>query len=143
MFPIRDARGRTIAFGGRAMDPNDNAKYLNSPETPLFDKGRNLYNHKDARAAAGKDQPLVVAEGYMDVIALASAGFDSSVAPLGTAVTENQLQLLWRMSAEPIVALDGDKAGIRAAMRLIDLALPLLEAGKSLRFCDHARGQRS
>ncbi|MGR3838463.1 MAG: DNA primase [Cognatishimia sp.] len=141
MFPIRDARGRAIAFGGRAMDPNDNAKYLNSPETQLFDKGRNLYNHKEARAAAGKGQPLVVAEGYMDVIALASAGFESAVAPLGTAVTENQLQLLWRMSPEPIVALDGDKAGIRAAMRLIDLALPLLQAGQSLRFAIMPDGQ--
>ncbi|MEY8829002.1 DNA primase [Sedimentitalea sp. XS_ASV28] len=134
MFPIRDARGRCIAFGGRAMDPNDNAKYLNSPETELFDKGRSLYNHGPARSAAGKGQPLIVAEGYMDVIALASAGFDAAVAPLGTAITENQLQLLWRIAQEPIIALDGDAAGLRAAMRLIDLALPLLEAGQSLRF---------
>ncbi|WP_424986490.1 DNA primase [Microbulbifer sp. S227A] len=134
MFPIRDARGRCIAFGGRAMDPNDNAKYLNSPETELFDKGRSLYNHGPARSAAGKGRPLVVAEGYMDVIALASAGFDAAVAPLGTAITENQLQLLWRIAQEPIIALDGDAAGLRAAMRLIDLALPLLEAGQSLRF---------
>ncbi|MEC8197162.1 MAG: DNA primase, partial [Pseudomonadota bacterium] len=93
MFPIRDARGKCIAFGGRAMDPNDNAKYLNSPETELFDKGRSLYNHAQAREAAGKGQPLIVAEGYMDVIALCEAGFGASVAPLGTAVTENQLQL--------------------------------------------------
>ncbi len=134
MFPIRDARGRAIAFGGRAMDPDDNAKYLNSPETELFDKGRSLYNHKNARAAAGREAPLLVAEGYMDVIALAEGGFTASVAPLGTAITENQLQMLWRMSDEPIIALDGDKAGIRAAMRLIDMALPQLEAGKSLRF---------
>ncbi|AVO39551.1 DNA primase [Pukyongiella litopenaei] len=134
MFPIRDARGRCIAFGGRAMDPNDNAKYLNSPETVLFDKGRNLFNHGPAREAAGKGQPLLVAEGYMDVIALAGAGFAASVAPLGTAVTETQLQLLWRIAPEPVIALDGDTAGLRAAMRLIDLALPLLEAGKSLRF---------
>lgn len=134
MFPIRDARGRCIAFGGRAMDPNDNAKYLNSPETELFDKGRSLYNHGPARSAAGKGKPLIVAEGYMDVIALASAGFDASVAPLGTAITENQLQLLWRIAPEPIIALDGDTAGLRAAMRLIDLALPLLAAGQSLRF---------
>ncbi|MFW8594843.1 DNA primase [Cribrihabitans neustonicus] len=134
MFPIRDARGRAIAFGGRAMDPNDSAKYLNSPETELFDKGRSLYNHGPARAASGRGAPLIVAEGYMDVIALAEGGFPSSVAPLGTAVTENQLQMLWRMSDEPIIALDGDTAGLRAAMRLIDLALPLLEAGKSLRF---------
>lgn len=134
MYPIRDPRGRCIAFGGRAMDPNDNAKYLNSPETELFDKGRSLYNHGPARQAAGKGQPLIVAEGYMDVIALAEAGFGASVAPLGTAITEHQLQLLWRISDEPIIALDGDTAGLRAAMRAVDLALPLLEAGKSLRF---------
>ncbi|KIC47968.1 DNA primase [Tateyamaria sp. ANG-S1] len=141
MFPIRDARGRCIAFGGRAMDPNDNAKYLNSPETELFDKGRSLYNHGPARTAAGKGQPLIVAEGYMDVIALAEHGFGASVAPLGTAVTENQLAMLWRIADEPIIALDGDKAGLRAAMRLIDLALPLLEAGKSLRFALMPDGQ--
>lgn len=134
MFPIRDARGRCIAFGGRAMDPNDNAKYLNSPETELFDKGRSLFNHGPAREAAGKGQPLVVAEGYMDVIALSEAGFGAAVAPLGTAVTEDQLRMLWRVAPEPIIALDGDKAGLRAAMRVIDLALPLLEAGQSLRF---------
>ncbi len=141
MFPIRDARGRAIAFGGRAMDPNDNAKYLNSPETELFDKGRSLYNHGPARAASGRGSTLVVAEGYMDVIALAEGGFQSSVAPLGTAITENQLQMLWRMSDEPIIALDGDTAGLRAAMRLIDLALPLLEAGKSLRFAIMPEGK--
>ncbi|MEW2911344.1 DNA primase [Leisingera sp. JC11] len=141
MFPIRDARGRAIAFGGRAMDPNDNAKYLNSPETELFDKGRSLYNHGPARAASGRGSTLIVAEGYMDVIALSEGGFQSSVAPLGTAITENQLQMLWRMSDEPIIALDGDTAGIRAAMRLIDLALPLLEAGKSLRFAIMPEGK--
>lgn len=141
MFPIRDARGRCIAFGGRAMDPNDNAKYLNSPETELFDKGHNLYNLGPARTAAGKGQPLIVAEGYMDVIALAEHGFGASVAPLGTAVTETQLQMFWRVSDEPIIALDGDTAGLRAAMRLIDLALPLLEAGKSLRFALMPEGQ--
>ena len=134
MFPIRDARGRVIGFGGRAMDPNHPAKYYNSPETALFDKGRSLFNHGPARAAAGKGQPLIVAEGYMDVIALVEAGFGATVAPLGTAITEDQLQLLWRMADEPIIALDGDTAGLRAAMRLIDIALPLLEAGKSLRF---------
>lgn len=134
MFPIRDARGRCIAFGGRAMDPNNNAKYLNSPETELFDKGRSLYNHGPAREAVGKGAPLIVAEGYMDVIALASAGFGGAVAPLGTAVTENQLAMLWAVNPEPIVALDGDKAGLRAAQRLMHVALPLLESGKSLRF---------
>ena len=141
MFPIRDARGRAIAFGGRAMDPNDNAKYLNSPETELFDKGRSLYNVKEARTAAGKGKPLLVAEGYMDVIALHGAGFEAAVAPLGTAITENQLQMLWRIDPEPIITLDGDAAGQRAALRLIDLALPLLEAGRSLRFVMMPEGQ--
>ncbi|MEO0485231.1 MAG: DNA primase [Pseudomonadota bacterium] len=141
MFPIRDPRGRAIAFGGRAMDPADNAKYLNSPETLLFDKGRTLFNHGPAREAAGKGQPLIVAEGYMDVIALSEAGFGATVAPLGTAVTDTQLALLWRMAEEPVIALDGDTAGLRAAMRVIDLALPLLEAGKSLRFALMPEGQ--
>ena len=134
IFPIRDARGRAIALGGRAMDPNARAKYLNSPETDLFDKGRSLYNLGPAREAAGKGAPLVVAEGYMDVIALSEAGFKACVAPLGTAITESQLQMMWRVSPEPVIALDGDTAGLRAAMRLIDLALPQLEAGQSLRF---------
>jgi len=134
MFPIRDARGRAIGFGGRAMDPNQPAKYYNSPETALFDKGRSLFNHGPAREAAGKGKPLVVAEGYMDVIALSEAGFTAAVAPLGTAITEDQLRLMWRMASEPIIALDGDTAGLRAAMRVIDIALPLLEAGQSLRF---------
>jgi DNA primase len=134
MFPIRDARGRAIAFGGRAMDPNARAKYLNSPETELFDKGRNLYNLGPARAAVAKGQPLVVAEGYLDVIALSRAGFGGAVAPLGTAVTEDQIALMWRVSPEPIIALDGDKAGLRAAYRLIDLALPLLSPERALRF---------
>lgn len=134
IFPIRDARGRAISLGGRALDPNARAKYLNGPETELFDKGRSLFNHGLAREAAGKGQPLIVAEGYMDVIALSEAGFGAAVAPLGTAVTEDQLRLLWRIAPEPIVALDGDKAGLRAAMRVIDLAMPMLEAGQSLRF---------
>ena len=141
LFPIRDARGRCIALGGRAMDPNARAKYLNSPETELFAKGSSLYNHGPAREAAGKGAPLIVAEGYMDVIALSEAGFGATVAPLGTAVTENQLQMLWRIAPEPIIALDGDKAGLRAAMRVIDLALPLLEAGQSLRFAIMPEGQ--
>ncbi|MEZ5778347.1 MAG: DNA primase [Paracoccaceae bacterium] len=134
IFPIRDARGRCIAFGGRAMDPNDSAKYLNSPETELFDKGRSLYNHGPAREAAGKGQPLIVAEGYMDVIALVTAGFGAAVAPLGTAITEDQLRLIWRIHPEPLIMLDGDAAGIRAATGLVDLALPLMEAGQGLRF---------
>ncbi|MBN2905723.1 MAG: DNA primase [Rhodobacteraceae bacterium] len=141
LFPIRDARGRAIAFGGRAMDPEDGAKYLNSPETDLFDKGRSLFNLGPAREAAGKGQPLIVAEGYMDVIALSEAGFGAAVAPLGTAVTEDQLHMMWRVHPEPIIALDGDKAGIGAARRVIDLALPLLEAGRSLRFAIMPAGQ--
>lgn len=135
MFPIRDPRGRAIAFGGRAMDPNARAKYLNSPETPLFDKGRSLYNFAPAREAAGHADALIVAEGYMDVIALTQAGFAHALAPLGTAITEQQLHLMWRIHPEPVIALDGDTAGLRAAIRLIDIALPLLEPGKSLRFC--------
>lgn len=141
MFPIRDARGRCIAFGGRALSANEQAKYLNSPETPLFDKGRTLYNLGPARAAAGKDQPLVVAEGYMDVIALVSAGFEGAVAPLGTAVTEDQLRLMWRLHPEPVIALDGDKAGLRAGERVADLALPLISAGQGLRFALLPGGQ--
>ncbi|MEM6303280.1 MAG: DNA primase [Pseudomonadota bacterium] len=140
MFPIRDAQGRAIAFGGRAMDPNDNAKYLNSPETELFDKGRSLYNVRAARVAAGKGKPLIVAEGYMDVIALSEAGFEAAVAPLGTAITESQLHMLWRIAPEPIITLDGDTAGQRAAMRTVDTALPLLEAGQSLRFATMPEG---
>jgi DNA primase len=141
VFPIRDARGRAISLGGRAMDPNARAKYLNGPETEIFDKGRSLYNHGPAREAAGKGQRLIVAEGYMDVIALAMAGFEGAVAPLGTAITEDQLRLLWRMHPEPVVALDGDKAGLAAAMRLVDLALPMMEAGQSLRFALMPPGQ--
>ncbi|QIE55914.1 DNA primase [Pikeienuella piscinae] len=134
MFPIRDTRGRCIAFGGRALSADARAKYLNSPETALFDKGRTLFNHGPARSAAAKRGALVVAEGYMDVIALAEAGIDHAVAPLGTAITEDQLRLMWRIADEPVIALDGDRAGLKAAERLIDLALPLLEPGRSLRF---------
>lgn len=141
MFPISDPRGRIIAFGGRAMDPADGAKYLNSPETPLFDKSRTLYHHAPAREAVGKGAPLIVAEGYMDVIALAQAGFEGAVAPLGTAVTEHHLALLWRMGEEPVIALDGDRAGLRAAHRVIDLALPRMVAGKGLRFAILPDGQ--
>lgn len=134
IFPIRDARGRVISLGGRSLDPNARAKYLNGPETELFDKGRNLFNHSPAREAAGKGKTLIVAEGYMDVIALSEAGFTAAVAPLGTSLTEDQLRMIWRIAAEPVVALDGDAAGLKAAQRVIDLALPLLEAGQALRF---------
>lgn len=134
MFPIRDGRGRAIGFGGRAMNEERGPKYYNSTQTPVFDKGRNLYNIQHARAALAKGAPLIVAEGYMDVIALREAGFEGAVAPLGTAVTENQLELLWRLSPEPVIALDGDSAGLRAAYRVIDLAMPHLGAGRALRF---------
>ena len=140
-FPIRDSRGRGISLGGRALDPQARAKYLNGPETELFDKGRSLFNHGPAREAAGKGRPLIVAEGYMDVIALVEAGFTAAVAPLGTAVTEDQLRLMWRIHDEPVLALDGDKAGIAAALRVVDLALPLLESGKALRFAVLPGGQ--
>lgn len=141
MFPIGDRRGRIIAFGGRALDPDAPAKYLNSPETPLFHKGRNLYNHAIAREAARESGTVIVVEGYMDVIALAQAGIDHAVAPLGTALTEEQIALLWRLSAEPILCFDGDNAGIRAAMRAADRALPLLEPGHSFRFAILPGGQ--
>src|SRR5580700_9607965 len=132
MFPINDIRGRVIAFGGRALEKDVPAKYLNSPETPLFHKGDNLYNHGPARTAAHNGSPLVVVEGYVDVIAMVGAGYPASVAPLGTALTENQLALLWKMADEPILCFDGDRAGQKAAWRAADLALPHLVAGKSL-----------
>ncbi len=134
IFPITDLQNRVIAFGGRAMNPDVPAKYLNSPETPLFHKGAILYNHAAARKAAYDAGGVIVAEGYMDVIALNLAGFDHAVAPLGTALTERQLQLIWRMAPEPVLCFDGDKAGLRAAFRALDLALPHLKAGYSLRF---------
>ena len=134
MYPIRDSRGRCIAFGGRAMSKNARAKYLNSPETKLFDKGRSLYNFSTARAALNSQSSLIVAEGYMDVIALSQANFKASVAPLGTAITKDQLTLIWRISPEPVIALDGDRAGIGAAYRLVDVALPLIETGKTIKF---------
>ena len=134
MYPIRDSRGRCIAFGGRAMSQNARAKYLNSPETKLFDKGRSLYNFSTARSALRTQPSLIVAEGYMDVIALSQASFKASVAPLGTAITKDQLALIWRISPSPVVALDGDRAGVNAAYRLIDLALPLIETGKTIKF---------
>lgn len=139
MFPIEDLRGRIIAFGGRALAPNAIAKYMNSNETELFHKGKILFNALRARKAAqpqaGQPAKAVIAvEGYMDVIALAQAGFTHAVAPLGTALTEDQLGLLWRMSPEPVLCFDGDSAGIKAAHRAIDLALPVLKPGYSLRF---------
>jgi len=141
MFPIADLRGRVIAFGGRALEKDVPAKYLNSPETPLFHKGDNLYNLAPARLATHNGAPLVVVEGYVDVIAMVGAGFPASVAPLGTALTENQLALLWKMADEPILCFDGDKAGQKAAWRAADLALPHLAPGKSLRFALLPEGQ--
>jgi DNA primase len=141
MFPITDARGRVIAFGGRALEKDVPAKYLNSPETPLFHKGDNLYNLAAARKAAHDGSPLIVVEGYVDVIAMVTAGFAGAVAPLGTALTENQLALLWKMADEPILCFDGDRAGQKAAYRAADLALPALMPGKSLRFALLPEGQ--
>src|SRR5262249_26335854 len=134
MFPIADLRGRIIAFGGRALEKDAQAKYLNSPETPLFHKGTTLYNIAPARAAAHKGAPVVAVEGYVDVIAMASAGYEAAVAPLGTALTSEQMSLLWKMADEPVLCFDGDSAGRRAAYRAVDIALPLVKPGKSLKF---------
>ncbi|SEG04623.1 DNA primase [Bosea lathyri] len=141
MFPIHDSRGRVVAFGGRAMSAEVSAKYLNSPETPLFHKGSLLFNHHNARKAAHDTGQVIIVEGYVDVIAMSLSGFPQTVAPLGTALTEDQLTLLWRMSDEPVICLDGDKAGRKAASRAIDLALPMLEPGKSLAFAILPDGQ--
>lgn len=143
MFPILSVREKVIAFGGRAMAADAPAKYLNSNETELFHKGSVLYNHARARQAAsqsgrqaGRGEPgdVIAVEGYMDVIALYQVGVENAVAPLGTALTENQLDLLWRMTPQPILCFDGDGAGIRAANRAADLALPHLKPGRSVRF---------
>ena len=129
MFPIEDRRGRVIAFGGRAMSPEVAAKYMNSPDTELFHKGEVLYNFARARKGQGKDGTVIAVEGYMDVIALAQAGFENAVAPLGTALTENQMELLWKMTPEPVLCFDGDQAGLRAAWRAADMILPSVQAG--------------
>ena len=141
MFPIHDAKGRIIAFGGRALQKDAQAKYLNSPETPIFHKGANLYNLNRARKPAHDAGTLYVVEGYVDCIALDRAGLQNAVAPLGTALTEDQLALIWRIAPEPVLCFDGDKAGLRAAYRAIDVALPGLAAGKTLRFCFLPGGQ--
>ncbi len=141
MFPIADFRNRIVGFGGRALSPDAQAKYLNSPETTLFHKGSLLYNGANARAATQKGQPLIVVEGYVDAIAMAVAGFEGAVAPLGTALTEDQLGLCWRMVDEPILCFDGDNAGKRAAYRAVELALPFLAPGKSLRFATLPEGK--
>ena len=134
MFPICDRAGRVIAFGGRAMEAEAQAKYLNSPETPLFHKGATLYNLHNARKAAHEAGTVIAVEGYVDVIALDAAGVHNAVAPLGTALTPDQCGLLWRMAEEPVLCFDGDKAGLKAAFRAVDTALPLIGPGRSLRF---------
>jgi DNA primase len=141
MFPISDWRGRTIAFGGRALEKDVSAKYLNSPETPLFHKGATLYNIAAARKAAHDGAPVIAVEGYVDVIAMVTAGYEGTVAPLGTALTAEQLALTWKMADEPILCFDGDNAGRRAAYRAVDIALPLLAPGKSLKFASLPDGQ--
>jgi DNA primase len=140
MIPIRDARGRVIAFGGRILGDGE-PKYLNSPDTPLFDKGRVLYNLDRASPASRQTNRVIVVEGYMDVIALAEAGIADAVAPLGTALTEAQLGLLWRMVPVPVLCFDGDAAGQKAAMRAAMRALPLLKPGYSLSFATLPAGQ--
>ena len=141
MFPIADLRSRVIAFGGRAMEKEAQAKYLNSPETPLFHKGATLYNIATARQAAHDGTTVIAVEGYVDVIAMVSAGFPATVAPLGTALTEDQLALLWKMADEPVLCFDGDNAGLRAAYRAVELAMPRLKPGKSLKFALLPQGQ--
>ncbi len=141
MFPITDLRGRVIAFGGRALEKDAQAKYLNSPETPLFHKGATLYNIASARQAAHDGAPVIAVEGYVDVIAMVMAGFAATVAPLGTALTEDQLALLWKMADEPVLCFDGDNAGLRAAYRAVELAMPRLKPGKSLKFALLPQGQ--
>lgn len=141
IFPIRDHRGRVIAFGGRALSSSVKAKYVNSPETPLFHKGHVLFNLGGARQAAYERDQIIIVEGYMDVIALAQAGYPNAVAPLGTALTEDQMKLLWRMVPEPVLCFDGDEAGRKAAYRAVDTALPMLEPGRSLKFAFMPGGQ--
>ncbi len=141
MFPIPDSRGRIIAFGGRALAADQPAKYMNSPDTELFHKGNVLYNFARARKAQGRDGTIIAVEGYMDVIALSQAGYANAVAPLGTALTENQLELLWRMTGEPVLCFDGDQAGLRAAWRAADMALPAVQPGRTARFALLPEGQ--
>jgi DNA primase len=138
IFPIADGRGRVVSFGGRALDPEARAKYLNGPETSVFHKGSNLYGLHEARkilaaARSGETPILAVVEGYMDVIACQRADV-AAVAPMGTALTEEQMEILWRLHAEPVLCFDGDRAGRQAASRAIDRALPLLKPGRSFRF---------
>ena len=141
MFPIMDFRGRVIAFGGRALSADVPAKYLNSPETELFHKRQTLYNGQTARQAARDGSTVIVVEGYLDVIAAVSAGFEGTVAPLGTALTEEHLQLLWRMTPDPVLCFDGDKAGLKAAERSADLVMPHLKPGFTVKIATLPEGQ--
>jgi DNA primase len=141
MFAIGDRSGRTIAFGGRALAKDVQPKYKNSSETPLFHKGSNLYNLHNARPAAHERGTVVAVEGYVDVIAMTMAGHPNVVAGLGTALTSEQCELLWKMAEEPILCFDGDKAGRKAAFRAVDTALPLIGPGKTLRFALLPEGQ--
>lgn len=143
MFPITDARGRVISFGGRALNPDEKAKYLNGPETSLFHKGAHLYGLPEARRLLGQggaETPLMVVEGYMDVVACQRAGI-AAVAPMGTALTEEQMERLWRLQSEPVLCFDGDAAGLRAAYRAVERALPQLRPGRSFRFALLGGGQ--
>ena len=140
MIPIRDPRGRVIGFGGRILGPGE-PKYLNSPQTVLFDKGRTLYNLDRAGPASRTARRLIVVEGYMDVIALDRAGISEAVAPNGTALTEGQLERLWRLDPSPILCFDGDNAGKKAAIRAATRALPLLRPDRTLRFVELPAGQ--
>ena len=133
MFPIRDQRGRTLGFGGRVLD-DSTPKYLNSPETPIFHKGRELYGLYEARQALKEIPYLLMVEGYMDVIALAQFGIHNAVATLGTALTENHLQKLFRYTSEIVFCFDGDSAGRRAASRSLDIALPEMRDGVTAKF---------
>jgi DNA primase len=139
MFPIFDTRGQVVAFGGRLLEKGE-PKYLNSPETPLFSKGKLLYGYSHARDKE-KTDPLSIVEGYMDVISLQQAGHKGAVAPLGTALTEDQIQLAWRLSPEPILCFDGDAAGMKAAMRAAERVLPLLKPGYSMQFVFLPQGE--
>lgn len=141
MFPISDRSGRVIAFGGRALAKDIQPKYKNSAETPLFHKGSNLYNLHRARKAAHERGTVVAVEGYVDVIAMSLAGFPHVVAGLGTALTPDQCELLWKMAEEPILCFDGDRAGRKAAFRALETALPLIAPGRSLRFALLPEGQ--
>ena len=141
MFPIENAQKKVVAFGGRTQDPDQRAKYMNSPETPLFHKGRLLYGVAEARKPAFDASQLILVEGYMDVLALHGAGIPQVVAGMGTALTEEQLHLLWNIAPQPIICLDGDAAGLRAGRRLMERALPEISAGRGLLFAYLPPGQ--